>query len=129
MSRIPKSSASTPSRPQLRSPISSSHLKTPTFGGQRVRTKSSPSKPTPTHTEKAPPVPTQPLSIKEAIALKRAEARKAQTKGQAQDEKSTSLAPGVDRPIRERKDEVDEAIGLGRLSARELVQRARSSGS
>lgn len=101
----------------------------------RVRTKSipkSPSKPI----RRAPPVeelPTYktPLSIKEAIALKRAEAKKATSRpvvseGVGFDSFDTleDAVPGGSPT----KKEVDENADLGRWSVKEAVERARSTG-
>lgn len=99
----------------------------------RVRTKSipkSPSKPI----RRAPPeeeIPTfkPPLSVKEAIALKRAEAKKAAarpvvSKGVGFDSFDT-LEDAVGSPT---KKEVDENTDLGRWSVKEAIERARSTG-
>ncbi|THU97663.1 outer arm dynein light chain 1 [Dendrothele bispora CBS 962.96] len=94
----------------------------------RTRTKSSTGPRKPVEKEEPPPTPT--MSIKEQIALKRAEAKKAMTArsgggdgGGLNDMSSLEDAiPGTPPPPPE------EDI-LGRWSVRETIERARSSGS
>ncbi|KAF8895987.1 hypothetical protein BD779DRAFT_1466031 [Infundibulicybe gibba] len=122
MSRIPQPTS-------IRSP-----KKTPgTPTASRVGTKSLPARsgtPTkaPKQTLESPnPAPQTSLSIKEAIALKRAEARKAQAKptggggfqsfGDLEDALPTPAEPVPDEDI------------LGRLSLRDTIERGRSTGS
>ena len=72
-----------------------------------------------------PPSPSVPLSIKEVIALKRAEAKKGQLK--AGDGPLDNLASAEDAlPDAPSKQEEDDI--LGRLSVRETIERARSTG-
>ncbi|KAK7682554.1 hypothetical protein QCA50_014354 [Cerrena zonata] len=75
--------------------------------------------------EEPPPVPKAPaLSIKEQIALRRAEALKAKT---SQPSSSTALASdGLDDEIPEAPTQQD--LDLGRWSVKETIERARSSG-
>ncbi|THU97661.1 L domain-like protein [Dendrothele bispora CBS 962.96] len=94
----------------------------------RTRTKSSTGPRKPVEKEEPPPTPT--MSIKEQIALKRAEAKKAMTArsgggdgGGLNDMSSLEDAiPGTPPPP------LEEDI-LGRWSVRETIERARSSGS
>jgi hypothetical protein len=155
MSRIPQSrtntkSASTPKDPLKVATPSQAKLSVQSPSTQRVRTQSTmratstatPSTPrvrtqstssratTPSKQRSAaetpPPVPATPLSIREAIALKRAEAKKVQPKvavtGEAAD-KWTGLEDTIpDAPKPEEEDL------LGRMSVRDTIERARSTG-
>ncbi|KAF5382229.1 hypothetical protein D9615_004263 [Tricholomella constricta] len=129
MSRIPQSSSS-------RSPLKAPTTPVKSRGAapaSRIRTQSTRSA-TPTKLSSKPAVsaaPTQDpapatLSIKEAIALRRAEAKKAQTKlasGGPNDFISLENASPV--PV----DKQEEEDILGRWSVRETIERARSTGS
>ncbi|PPR04904.1 hypothetical protein CVT24_007148 [Panaeolus cyanescens] len=142
MSRIPQPSSSrttsslkppsTPTRTRISSTVGSS---TPT-PSSRVRTQSStartttpkpgartPAKPKPVE---EPPMPAPALSIKEAIALKRAEAKKAQQKqsGGGLGDMSTLEDALPDIPAHKQEEE----DLLGRLPVRDTIDRARSTG-
>ncbi|KAF7361332.1 hypothetical protein MSAN_01165800 [Mycena sanguinolenta] len=139
MSRIPQPSRGTPRKP----PASPTKLTAPSgTSSARVRTKSTvarattPSKPTkkpyadtdsfldkPKSAEEGPS--SKPLSMKEAIALKRAEAKKAQIGGGVSPlDDLSSLADSIpNAPPPE-----DEDI-LGRPPLRETIERAKSTGS
>ncbi|KAJ4477460.1 hypothetical protein J3R30DRAFT_3755909 [Lentinula aciculospora] len=123
MSRMPQTPrAKTPTPAPLKARAGASPMPV------RARTKSATGRPTPSrHAVKddpALPVPT--LSIKEAIALKRAEAKKAQ--GQAQNASLDDFSsledavPSVSGISPEGED------ALGRWSVRETIDRGRSSG-
>jgi len=104
-----------------------------------VRTKSVPKSPSkairrPPPVEDEPPVPKTPLNIKEAIALKRVEAKKTASA-------SSSRAPlgsstGFDDfenledadPMAAKMNEKEETPELGRWSVKETIERARSTG-
>ncbi|KII89737.1 hypothetical protein PLICRDRAFT_52904 [Plicaturopsis crispa FD-325 SS-3] len=141
MSRIPQSSArsprnqppktlATPSRSRAPSP-----LKPPgSPSTPRLRTKSTPNKPSRT-TAPPPPlpdsdVPTKPaLSIKEAIALKRAEAKKSAMKSgtgggglDTMDSLEYALADAV------KPSDDDNVAELGRWSVKETIERGRNTG-
>lgn len=71
------------------------------------------------------------MSIKEAIALKRAEAKKAQDKaGKASGVTATEAWGNLEEasPDTFGKAEVEETDFMGRLSVRETIERARSTG-
>lgn len=73
-----------------------------------------------------PPLPKAPaLSVREQIALRRAELQKA-SKQQAQDSATTDDFQGLEdaSPIKEKEDIID----LGRWSVKETIERARSTG-
>lgn len=119
--------------PQPRSPLkpSSTPAKsrvTATAAPPKIRTQSTarsgpPAKPTNASISEEPARP--PLSIKEAIALRRADAKKAQAKGGSSgldDFASFEEALPVVAPKQE-----DEDI-LGRWPVRETIERARSTG-
>ena len=73
--------------------------------------------------EAPPPVPATPISIREAIALKRAAAKKAQSKTAVSREAQDSLEDAIpDAPKPEEEDL------LGRMSVRDAIERARSTG-
>lgn len=137
MSRIPQTRS--PSKPSARAPTtplrnksSSSALAPPSI---RVRTTSTPraTAATPARVkstyEDAPPVPssTPALSIKEAIALRRAEAKKAQAKSPISGGGLDSLESLQDAIPDALKPTEEEDI-LGRLSIRDTIERARSTG-
>ncbi|KIK96430.1 hypothetical protein PAXRUDRAFT_10832 [Paxillus rubicundulus Ve08.2h10] len=103
----------------------------------RVRTKSIPKSPSKS-TRRPPPeeeplVPKKPVSIKAAIALKRAEAKKAVTRPTASGgglgfdnfDNLEDAIPGVTST----KKEEDDNLDLGRWSVQETIARARSTGS
>lgn len=94
----------------------------------RTRTQSGPRTATPVKPktpEVAPPTPRVPLSIKEVIALKRAEAKKGQSKaGNGPLDSFTSLEDAL--PNAPNKQEEEDI--LGRLSVRETIDRARNTG-
>ncbi|KAG6830036.1 hypothetical protein H0H92_002454 [Tricholoma furcatifolium] len=125
MSRIPLSGSSrSPSKPPTAP--RGSLVSTP-----RLRTQSTRSATSPTPTKpSARPEPRQavaqdpasaPLSIKEAIALKRAEAKKAQLKGNFNEQVPLEDASPVPVPQKEEEDL------LGRWPLRESIERARST--
>ncbi|KIM42678.1 hypothetical protein M413DRAFT_121533 [Hebeloma cylindrosporum] len=127
MSRIPQSSST---RPSLKPPSTPGKSRIATATSPvRIRTKSTtrsatPTKPKVLEKEIPPPSPSA-LSIKEAIALKRAEAKKALSKssgGGGLDGLEESL------PDVASKQQEDEDL-LGRLSIRETIEQARSTGS
>ncbi|KAG6820087.1 hypothetical protein H0H93_005516 [Arthromyces matolae] len=96
----------------------------------RIRTQSTRSGATSPTKPSAKPVPTPvtkadapPLSIKEAIALKRAEAKKAQSTANTSDFISLEDASPVPAPKPEEED------ALGRWPIRETIERARSTGN
>ncbi|GLB40539.1 putative leucine rich repeat [Lyophyllum shimeji] len=130
MSRIPPPSSSRSTTRAPTTPVKSRGAAPLT---PRVRTQSTksttPSKPSSKPVVNAAPsqdTPPPPLSIKEAIALRRAEAKKAQSKlssGPQHDFLSLDDAS----PVPAMKQE-DEDI-LGRWPIRETIERARSSGS
>ncbi|KAF8558133.1 hypothetical protein OG21DRAFT_1289188 [Imleria badia] len=146
MPRVPQASSSRPtvktalvpptSRSRAPSPSKPSASAVASPSTPRVRTKSipkSPSKPI----RRAPPeeefpIPKTPLSVKEAIALKRAEAKKAAARpvvsgGVGFDSFDTleDAVPGTSPT----KKEVDENADLGRWSVKEAIERARGTGS
>ncbi|KAG9315174.1 hypothetical protein JVU11DRAFT_4300 [Chiua virens] len=150
MSRVPQASSS--GRPTVRTtlvpPTSRSRAPSPckpsasaiaSPSTPRVRTKSIPKSPSKA-TRRAPPgeeaIPVTPkvppLSVKEAIALKRAEAKKAAAKpvvsGGNGFDSFDSLEDTIpsSSPI---KKEVDDNADLGRWSVKEAIDRARSTGS
>ena len=127
-----RSRAPSPSKPSTSAVVSPS---TP-----RVRTKSipkSPSKSTrrPPPEEEIPQTPKAPLSVKEAIALKRAEAKKAAARpvvsngGLGFDSLDTLEESGFGRGPTKKEKEVDENADLGRWSVKEAIERARSTGT
>lgn len=129
MSRIPQSSSS--SRTSIKTPttpLKSRGTVTSSSGSSRIRTQSQRSA-----TPAAKPVvdaktlesTPAPLSIKEAIALRRAEAKKAQSKtGKEAFSDLVSLEDASPTPV----DKQEEGDILGRLPIRETIERARSTG-
>lgn len=123
MSRIPQSSSSrSPLKPSTNSPVSNpstnSKFRTP------LRTGVSPTPPsskTSSGTTNQDTVSSS-LSIKEAIALRRAEAKKTQLKAPSNDFISLEDASPVPVPQKEEEDI------LGRWPIRETIERARSTG-
>ena len=143
MSRVPQASSSRPtvktalvpptSRSRAPSPSKPSAVTSPST--PRVRTKSipkSPSKPVrrPPPEEEIP-TPKVPLSIKEAIALKRAEAKKTAARpvvsGAVGFDSFDTLEDAIPGSTPTKK-EVDENADLGRWSVKEAIERARSTG-
>ncbi|KAF9011860.1 hypothetical protein BDQ17DRAFT_1272237 [Cyathus striatus] len=133
MSRIPqpssRSSLKTPTTPTTPTTPSKARTRTTPTTPLRTRTQSTPRATTPSKPkpEAIPDIPTTSsatMSIKEAIALRRAEAKKAQAKtGGLYDFASLEEAlPSTDQTQEE------EDI-LGRLSVRETIEKARSTGS
>ncbi|KAI0298049.1 hypothetical protein B0F90DRAFT_1735930 [Multifurca ochricompacta] len=131
--RVPKSPAIRPRTISTNAkPSSSSSFLTPS--SERPRTKSPTKPPTrlrPNEPEQATPSKAPPMSMKEAIALKRAEAKKAMTVQKATTARDRLNGyDGVDdaspaaggTPATEGDD-------LGRPSIRDTIERARSSGS
>lgn len=125
MSRIPQSSSPRIARPPL-TPVGSkvSSRSTP------IRTKTQPSARAVTPVKsKAPEVPvpqtpTVPLSLKEVIALKRAEAKKEQSKaGNGSLDSFASLEDTLPNAPNKQEDDI-----LGRLSVRETIEKARNTG-
>ncbi|KAK7441990.1 hypothetical protein VKT23_016268 [Stygiomarasmius scandens] len=135
MSRLPPPSSSARSRSPMKPAPSPTKLRpaatTPIRATTpvRTRTKSSTGRTTPHKPiEKEEPPPTPTMSIKEQIALKRAEAKKAMTArnggGGGLDDMSSleDAIPGA--PAAPPEEDI-----LGRWSVRETIERARSSGS
>lgn len=130
VSRIPHPTSSrTPLKAPATGTPSKARVGATTSTPVRTRTKSTvarsatPSRPPPQE-EPAPPVPA--LSIKEAIALKRAEAKKAQ--GAAGGSALDSFATLEDSlPTATKSAPVEEDI-LGRWSVKETIERGRSTG-
>ncbi|KAF9530920.1 hypothetical protein CPB83DRAFT_787495 [Crepidotus variabilis] len=135
MSRIPQSR--TPSKPAA---TSSRLTATPSKGKSsglapptpRARTTSTPRAPTPSkprQAEEAPALPSAPtLSIKEAIALKRAEAKKAQSKAGGRGSSGLDSPEPLEDAIPDAPQPEEEDL-LGRLPIRDTIERARSTGS
>ncbi|KAK0194074.1 hypothetical protein F5146DRAFT_418289 [Armillaria mellea] len=122
-SRIPKAQPSTPTKSRISTPVKNSTAPI------RTRTKSTTRSTTPsklkaredTPQPQSPPPP--PLSIREAIALKRAEAKKVKGIGGSDNLGSLEDANPVASNV------VPEEDLLGRLSVKETIERARSTGS
>ncbi|KDR71032.1 hypothetical protein GALMADRAFT_229699 [Galerina marginata CBS 339.88] len=128
MSRIPQPSSS---RPSLKPPS--------TPGKSRIATASSPVRTRMQSTRSATPTKTKivdreqdpvardtpTLSIKEAIALKRAQAKNAQKAGGGG---GLDNLEGLEDALPENKPEEEEDL-LGRLSVRDSIEQARSTGS
>lgn len=142
MSRVPQTSSSRPtvktalapptSRSRATSPCKPSASAVAAPSTPRVRTKSvpkSPSKPI----RRAPPeeevqTPKVPLSVKEAIALKRAEAKKAASRPIANGGTGFDSFDVEDVPPGKSPTKVEENADLGRWSVKEAIERARSTG-
>src|ERR1700722_3149192 len=137
MSRVPQTPSRSAQKLPLRTPTtptSRSRTASPLTIGPatpRARTKSVPKSPSRSATRKTPPpdvpLPKIQLSIREAIALKRAEAKKSLPKA----------APGgLDgfenledaSPVSVNTKADDDVIDLGRWSVRETIERARNTG-
>lgn len=77
-----------------------------------------------------PPLPAKPqLSIREQIALKRAEAKKAQTPADNTNGGLDDFSGFEDALPTSGKKQGDEEVDLGRWSVKETIERARSTGS
>jgi hypothetical protein len=137
MSRIPQSSSSrVPRSPnKLAVPIPGTpRSKTPTAASAspaspRIRTKSTPSKaaiPRRASPDKEPPLPMPAVSLRDAIALKRAEAKKALVANKNVIGPSDSLQDA--NPVAWNKPAAEQTEDLGRWSLRETIERARISG-
>ena len=142
------SSAATPSTPRVRTKsVSKSRSRAPspskpsasaiaTPSTPRVRTKSVPKSPSKSirrvPLEEEIPTPKVPLSVKEAIALKRAEAKKAAARpvvsGGVGFDSFDTLEDAVPGGSPTKKAEMDENADLGRWSVKEAIERARSTG-
>ncbi|KAJ3508185.1 hypothetical protein NLJ89_g5892 [Agrocybe chaxingu] len=130
MSRIPQPPSS---RPSLKPPSTPGKTRITTGSTPiRTRTQSTPRSPAPARAKVASqPLPPSPapsvpaLSIKEAIALKRAEAKKAQEKaGSGGLDNLGSLEDALPDAPKQEEDDL-----LGRLTVRDTIERARSTGS
>ena len=116
-----------PSRTRVGSPMNAPATPTP-----RTRTKSTPKPPAGITTRKAPdqidipPVKTN-VNIREAIALKRAEAKRSALKGAEGGLESLEDLRDVS-PIAYKQNKDDDAVDLGRWSVRQTIERARSTG-
>ncbi|KAJ3787726.1 hypothetical protein GGU10DRAFT_136934 [Lentinula aff. detonsa] len=123
MSRIPQP-------PRVQTPTSTPLKSRPAASSMppRARTKSATGRSTPSKpaVKEDPPLPVPTLSIKEAIALKRAEAKKAQEKARtAPQDDSFSLEDAIPSVS---GIQVEEEDALGRWSVQETIDRGRSSG-
>ncbi|KAG2118497.1 hypothetical protein BD769DRAFT_1482081 [Suillus cothurnatus] len=143
MSRIPqptpRPTVKTTLVPPARSRAPSPSKPTASVSSPRVRTKSVPKSPSkavrrPLPVENEPPVPKPTLSIKEAVALKRAEARKAISTSSSRVGLGNSTGFGDFEnledadPVAVKKND-EEAPELGRWSVKETIERARSTGA
>jgi hypothetical protein len=77
-----------------------------------------------------PPIPKLNVSLRDAIAQKRAEAKKALEANRSVKHADTSALAGLEDadPIAWNKPAQDDISDLGRRSLRETIERARSSG-
>jgi len=98
----------------------------------RARTKSTPQTPSKSFRrplpQDEPPLPKTPINIREAIALKRAEVKKAErTSSSSRNGGAFDDFAGLEDalPVKAEEEHVDE---LGRWSVRETIERARSTG-
>ena len=111
---MPPSAGGTPSS-TLRVP--------PSAKNPRTRTMSTPAKRTVRPPEDEPPLPSKPsLSIREQIALRRAEAKKSTRSSPDPD-----ALPTLEDAVPTSKDD-ENAVDLGRWSVKETIERARSTG-
>jgi hypothetical protein len=116
-----------PSRTRVGSPMNVPATPTP-----RPRTKSTPKPPAGITTRKvpdqidSPPVKTN-VNIREAIALKRAEAKRSALKGAGGGLESLEDLRDVS-PVACKQNKEDDAVDLGRWSVRQTIERARSTG-
>jgi hypothetical protein len=125
MSRIPQPSSSRslkqPSTPIKKVSSRGSPIKARAQPGARAAT---PVKSKIEASEVVPQTPSVPLSIKEVIALKRAEAKKGQAKAaNGPLDSFESLEDALPNAPSKQEDDI-----LGRLSVRETIERARSTG-
>ena len=125
MSRIPQPSSSRslkqPSTPIKKITSRGTPIKARAQPGARAATPVKSKLETP---EVVPQTPSTPLSLKEVIALKRAEARKGQAKAaNGPLDSFESLEDALPNPLSKQEDDI-----LGRLSVRETIERARSTG-
>ncbi|KAF8839643.1 hypothetical protein BDN67DRAFT_969756 [Paxillus ammoniavirescens] len=146
MSRVPQASSSRPTvKTTLAPPTSRSRAPSPSKPSAapstpltpRVRTKSIPKSPSKS-TRRPPPeeeplVPKTPVSIRAAIALKRAEAKKAVARPNASGgglgfDNFDNLEDAIPGATSTQKEE-DDNLDLGRWSVKETIERARSTGS
>ncbi|KAI0058741.1 L domain-like protein [Artomyces pyxidatus] len=138
-SRILKPSTSTlsvPSSPRSRATSPTKLGKqapspTPSSSPTRLRTKSTPRPPASKLVEETPvPSKAPPMSLKEAIAMKRAETKKAMAASQSAvrgGDEWTGLESAVPDSAGAKEHSVD--VDLGRWSVRDTIERARNSGS
>lgn len=136
MSRIPPSPSRPSSKPRVPASPAYSRVASPskpsagTASPARPRTKSNPQTPSRSlrrlAPEDEPPVPKTQISIKEAIALKRAEAKKAEVKTSSS--KAFDDLGNLEDVIPPQKAEEDAVDELGRLSVIETIERGRSTG-
>ncbi|GJJ07186.1 hypothetical protein Clacol_001386 [Clathrus columnatus] len=138
LSRTKPTVSSTSTSTQKTRTTNTNNLPVPKSPASRNSKTPSPSKSRPTHLQTSQtrrpvspsPAPSEskpPLSIREAIALKRAEAKKAQSSGT----KTLNRPISIDEfslPNQAQQVVVDE-VELSRWSIRESIERARSSGS
>jgi hypothetical protein len=122
MSRIPQPSSSRtlkqPSTPIKKVISRGTPIKARAQPGARAVT------PVKSKVEVVPQTPSVPLSIKEVIALKRAEAKKGQSKAaNGPLDSFESLEDALPNAPSKQEDDI-----LGRLSVRETIERARSTG-
>lgn len=126
MSRIPPTSSNrAPLRPPstpVRTRLNSTNTPLKARGQSSARSKT-PTKRVPSPTPQVPTGP--PLSIKEAIALRRADAKKAQVKG-SNNGGNDFISLDDSSPLTTTKQEEEDV--LGRWSVRETIERARSTG-
>lgn len=131
MSRLSKSKSTTSMRSQVRAPPSpTKSLMVRDFGPAKARgTPARPVSKSPTKQFEEPAMPDSPkLSVKEQIALKRAEAKKAQLKRSQGPSGSTDCEANEVRTNSAKVHE-DDLTELGRVGVRETVNRARSTGA
>jgi hypothetical protein len=133
MSRIPQTPTRSPSsqKPPPRTPTSKSRAGSPSQNAitPRVRTKSTP-KPS-SHSsnvlrQNEPALP-KPVDIREAIALKRAEAKKALNKIAGED--NINSFQSSEDIIVTNKEQDGDIVELGRWPLRETIERARNTGN
>lgn len=83
--------------------------------------------PSPADPESSPASPKPALSLREAIALKRAEAKKAKASANTSSVDAFAEIDENFKPVQKQKGE--DLLDLGRWSVRETIERSRSSGS
>jgi hypothetical protein len=141
MSRVPPPPrARTPSKAKALIPPASrtradspSKPSAPMVSPTRVRTKSTPQTPSKSLRrplpQDEPPVPKTPVSIREAIALKRAEAKKAErASSSSRNGDAFGDLGSLEDALPTKKEEEDHVDELGRWSVKETIERARSTG-